>query len=122
MLERTNALMPPPTNADDEIPDFEIDGDNPFGDDDGMGGNNDELGEEELINFEFEPDTEDYVPERVVPEHIGEYEQDEVDSDMEDGDLQRHQLEAIARSTAPNVTGGDKNKKKTNVEIERLDR
>lgn len=79
MLERTNALMPPPTqNQMDNDFDFEMD-DNPFGED---------ANEEELINFDFETNDDDFEPERAQPEHIGEYGGE--DSDQDDNELQRH--------------------------------
>merc|ERR1719326_803691 len=84
MIERTNQLMPPPGAGGMGIDDnFEID--DPFAED---------LNEEELINFELNPEDDDedgnadfFKPEHE-PGHFDEYEK-ENDSDLDDEDLKR---------------------------------
>ena len=80
MLDRSQSLMPPPNQQiDDSI--FEIDA--PFGDEDGG------PTEEELINFEIEPEDDNDQFDIMPDGHQPEYEQDDEDSDLDDEELKR---------------------------------
>merc|ERR1712080_757252 len=77
MIEKTNALQPPPTTTQPTIIE-EVE----------------EVTEEQLINFEVKPDDTAFEPEVGQVEHIAEYENDDDkaddgdhDSDMEEADL-----------------------------------